>query len=109
MIGRRSFGKGLVQQQMDLTDGSAVRLTVARYYTPSGRSIQKPYENGKADDYELDILNRYMHGEIDNKDSVQLKDTLKYKTLKGRTVYGGGGIMPDIFVSRDTSEYTTPI
>ncbi|MBN2766425.1 MAG: S41 family peptidase [Paludibacteraceae bacterium] len=106
IIGRRSFGKGLVQQQMDLSDGSAIRLTVARYYIPSGRSIQKPYENGKSEDYELDILNRYIHGEIDNKDSVHLKDSLKYSTLKGRTVYGGGGVMPDYFVARDTSEYS---
>jgi carboxyl-terminal processing protease len=106
VIGRRSFGKGLVQQQHDLSDGSALRLTVARYYTPSGRSIQKPYIKGKADDYENDIMNRYLHGEFDNKDSIQVADSLKYKTLKGRTVYGGGGIMPDIFVSRDTTEYS---
>ncbi len=106
IIGRRSFGKGLVQQQHDLSDGSALRLTVARYYTPSGRSIQKPYVKGKADDYENDIMNRYLHGEFDSKDSIQVADSLKYKTLRGRTVYGGGGIMPDIFVARDTTEYT---
>jgi carboxyl-terminal processing protease len=106
IVGRRSFGKGLVQQQFDLSDGSAVRLTVARYYTPSGRSIQKPYIKGKADDYQLDIYNRYRHGEFDSKDSIRVADSLKYKTRKGRTVYGGGGIMPDYFVPRDTSEYT---
>lgn len=106
IIGRRSFGKGLVQQQMKLTDGSAVRLTVARYYTPSGRSIQKHYVRGKAEDYEMDILNRYKHGEFDNKDSIHVADSLKFKTVGGRTVYGGGGIMPDIFVPRDTTEYT---
>lgn len=106
IVGRRSFGKGLVQQQFDLKDGSAVRLTVARYYTPSGRSIQKPYTKGKADDYQLDIYNRYRHGEFDSKDSIRVADSLKYKTRKGRTVYGGGGIMPDYFVPRDTSEYT---
>jgi carboxyl-terminal processing protease len=106
IIGRRSFGKGLVQQQMNLSDGSAIRLTVARYYTPSGRSIQKPYVKGKAQDYEMDIVKRYMHGEIDSKDSVHVAKSLKYKTVGGRTVYGGGGIMPDIFVARDTSEYT---
>jgi len=106
IIGRRSFGKGLVQQQHDLSDGSALRLTVARYYTPSGRSIQKPYVKGKADDYENDIMNRYLHGEFDNKDSIHVADSLKFKTLRGRTVYGGGGIMPDIFVARDTTEYT---
>jgi len=106
IIGRRSFGKGLVQQQHDLSDGSALRLTVARYYTPSGRSIQKPYVKGKANDYENDIMNRYLHGEFDHKDSIQVADSLKYKTLKGRTVYGGGGIMPDIFEARDTTEYT---
>jgi carboxyl-terminal processing protease len=107
IIGRRSFGKGLVQQQMDMKDGSAVRLTVARYFTPSGRSIQKPYIKGDAEKYESDILNRYLHGEFDSKDSIHIADSLKYKTLKGRIVYGGGGIMPDIFVSRDTSEYST--
>ncbi|MGC3978694.1 MAG: S41 family peptidase [Paludibacteraceae bacterium] len=106
VIGRRSFGKGLVQQQIPFSDGSAVRLTVARYYTPSGRSIQKPYIKGKADEYEQDLIKRYEHGEFDNKDSIHVKDNLKYKTLKGRTVYGGGGIMPDIFVPRDTSEYS---
>jgi carboxyl-terminal processing protease len=106
IIGRRSFGKGLVQQQLNLSDGSAVRLTVARYYTPSGRSIQKHYERGKSDDYQMDILNRYKHGEFDNKDSIHVADSLKYKTFGGRTVFGGGGIMPDIFVARDTTEYT---
>ena len=106
IIGRRSFGKGLVQQQMTLSDKSAIRLTVARYYTPSGRSIQKPYVRGKSEDYEMDILNRYKHGELDSKDSIHVAKKLKYKTIGGRTVYGGGGIMPDIFVSRDTSEYT---
>lgn len=106
VVGRRSFGKGLVQQQIPFSDGSAVRLTVARYYTPSGRSIQKPYKIGKGSEYEQDLLNRFRHGELDSKDSIQVKDTLKYKTLKGRTVYGGGGIMPDVFVPRDTSEYS---
>lgn len=106
IIGRRSFGKGLVQQQYELSDGSALRLTVARYYTPSGRSIQKPYVKGKAEDYENDIMNRYLHGEFDSKDSIKEAKTKKYKTLKGRTVYGGGGIMPDIFVARDTTAYT---
>ena len=106
IIGRRSFGKGLVQQQIPFSDGSAVSLTVARYYTPSGRSIQKPYVKGDAKAYEEDIINRFNHGEFDSKDSVHVANTLKYKTLKGRTVYGGGGIMPDIFVARDTSKYT---
>ena len=106
IIGRRSFGKGLVQQQIAFNDGSAVRLTVARYYTPAGRCIQKPYKKSDADEYGMDILNRYLHGEIDTQDSIQIKDTLEYKTSLGRTVYGGGGIMPDIFVPRDTSGIT---
>jgi len=106
IVGRRSFGKGLVQQQINLRDGSAVRLTVARYYTPSGRSIQKPYVKGEAENYEMDIMNRYLHGEIDSKDSIHVSDSIKYKTVAGRNVYGGGGIMPDKFVPRDTSEYT---
>lgn len=106
IIGRRSFGKGLVQQQVDFSDGSAVRITVARYYTPSGRCIQKPYERGNSSDYESDILNRYLHGEFFSKDSIHQTDTVAYKTVGGRTVYGGGGIMPDVFVPRDTIGFT---
>ncbi|MCL1943257.1 MAG: S41 family peptidase [Candidatus Azobacteroides sp.] len=107
IVGRRSFGKGMVQQQIELSDGSAVRLTVARYYTPSGRCIQKYYENGADNNYESDILNRYKHGEFDSQDSIKQNLNLKYKTVSGRTVYGGGGIMPDIFVPRDTAGYTS--
>ncbi len=106
ILGRRSFGKGLVQNQIPLPDGSAIRLTIARYYTPSGRSIQKPYKFGDAEDYYKDIMNRYEHGEFFEKDSIVQNDTLKYYTKSGRVVYGGGGIMPDIFVPRDTSHYT---
>jgi len=101
IIGRRSFGKGLVQNQVQLSDGSALRLTIARYYTPSGRCIQKTYEKG-AEDYAEDLWNRYQHGEMDNKDSISFKSTKSFKTKKGRTVYDSGGIMPDIFVPRDT-------
>lgn len=103
IIGRRSFGKGLVQNQINFPDSSAVRLTIARYFTPSGRCIQKPFERGNAEDYENDIMNRYLHGEFDQADSIKQNDSLQYKTIGGRTVYGGGGIMPDIFVARDTS------
>ena len=103
IIGRRSFGKGLVQQPFFLTDGSMVRLTTAHYYTPSGRGIQKPYENG-VDDYRSDYQRRLESGEMFSADSISFPDSLKFKTLiNGRTVYGGGGIMPDIFVSLDTS------
>jgi len=105
VIGRRSFGKGLVQQQIPLPDNSALRLTVARYHTPSGRCIQKPYDNGSKDYYE-DIYNRYEHGEFFNEDSIHFDDDLKYTTKNGRTVYGGGGVMPDIFVPRDTTILT---
>ena len=107
IIGRRSFGKGLVQQPIEFNDGSAIRLTIARYYTPSGRCIQKPYEKGKGTEYELDLLTRYEHGEFFSADSIKQNENETYKTLKGRTVYGGGGIMPDIFVPRDTIGYTT--
>lgn len=103
IVGRRSFGKGLVQQQYPLLDNSAIRVTIARYYTPSGRCIQKPYGDGK--DYEKDLLDRYEKGEIFDEDSMRasIKDSVEYKTLKlGRTIYAGGGIAPDIFVSRDT-------
>lgn len=102
IVGRRSFGKGLVQQPIDFTDGSAIRLTIARYYTPSGRSIQRHYTNGKDSEYEMDYYNRYKHGEFFSKDSIKLDESLRYKTSIGRTVYGGGGIMPDIFVPQDT-------
>lgn len=107
IIGRRSFGKGLVQQPIDFSDGSAIRLTIARYYTPSGRSIQKPYNKGNDSDYEMDILKRYEHGEFFSKDSIKQNTDLKYQTGIGRTVYGGGGIMPDIFVPQDTTDVTT--
>lgn len=103
IVGRRSFGKGLVQQQFDLYDGSALRLTIARYHTPSGRCIQKPYSMGEGKDYAMDLINRYERGEFYNQDSIHLADSLKYSTLSGRTVYGGGGIMPDYFVPSDTS------
>ena len=103
IIGRRSFGKGLVQQQIPFTDGSAMRLTVARYYTPSGRSIQKPYKLGAGDDYAMDLLERFEHGEFYSADSVHFADTTVYRTKKGRIVRGGGGIMPDVFVGRDTT------
>lgn len=106
IVGRRSFGKGLVQQQMPLFDGSEVRLTIAHYYTPSGRSIQKPYEGGKLEEYEKDILNRYEHGEFFSSDSIVAGDSIKYYTRKGRVVYGGGGIMPDYFVPQDTTGHT---
>jgi carboxyl-terminal processing protease len=103
IIGRRSFGKGLVQQQFDLGDGSALRLTTARYYIPSGRCIQKAYQMGDAEDYERDLLERYDRGEFYSKDSIHVADTVPYRTANGRTVYGGGGIMPDIFLPIDTA------
>lgn len=101
VTGRRSFGKGLVQEQVLFSDGSALRLTIARYYTPTGRSIQKPYEPGN-EDYFYDISNRYLHGEFQEQDSIQLQDSLKFTTPGGRIVYGGGGIMPDFFIPIDT-------
>ncbi len=105
IIGRRTFGKGLVQRPIDLTDGSQIRLTIARYFTPSGRFIQKPYDNLEA--YRKDHLDRYLRGEYTNQDSIKFPDSLKFNTkLKNRTVYGGGGIMPDVFVPLDTTEIT---
>jgi carboxyl-terminal processing protease len=107
LVGRRTFGKGLVQRPVSLPDGSMIRLTVSRYYTPSGRSIQKPYENGKEEDYRRDLIERYNRGELISADSIHFPDSLRYATLKSkRTVYGGGGIMPDVFVPLDTSRYT---
>jgi len=103
IIGRRSFGKGLVQQQMPFDDGSAIRLTVARYYTPSGRCIQKPYTLGDQSDYEKDLVERWERGEFFSADSVHFTDTTSYRTKNGRIVHGGGGIMPDVFVGRDTT------
>lgn len=103
IIGRRSFGKGLVQTETSFGDGSAVRITIARYYTPSGRSIQKPYSSGDDEDYFMDIHKRFANGEFEEKDSIHFDDSLVFKTVGGRTVYGGGGIMPDIFIPIDTS------
>ncbi|MBN2213898.1 MAG: S41 family peptidase [Bacteroidales bacterium] len=105
IIGRRSFGKGLVQEQRQFSDGSALRLTIARYYTPTGRCIQKPYDNG-IDEYYNDLNIRYLNGELENEDSIKFSDTLKYYTPEGKVVYGGGGIMPDIFVPFDTTGVT---
>lgn len=102
IIGRRTFGKGLVQEQIPFYDGSAIRLTVARYYTPAGRCIQKSYKNG-SDDYYGDLRRRYAHGELEQKDSIHYSDTAKYYTRNKRVVFGGGGIMPDLFVAADTS------
>ncbi len=108
VIGRRSFGKGLVQEQIEFPDNSAIRLTVSEYFTPSGRNIQKPFEDGEEGKkaYHNDINQRYSHGEFTQKDSIQFDDSLKFTTDKGRTVYGGGGIMPDLFVPLDTTEHS---
>ncbi len=107
VVGRRSFGKGLVQHQIPYTDGSALRLTIARYYTPTGRSIQRPYVNGEELDYRMDIVRRYNNNEFFTADSIHFADSLKFTTPQGRTVYGGGGIMPDIFIPMDTT-YISP-
>ena len=107
IIGRRTFGKGLVQQPFEFTDGSMMRLTIARYHTPSGRCIQKPYQKGEKEKYEMDLLERYNRGEFFSQDSIHQNEKQTYKTRKGRIVYGGGGIMPDIFVSSDTTDLTS--
>lgn len=106
IIGRRTFGKGLVQRPFQFEDGSMIRLTTARYYTPSGRSIQKHYEKGDRRAYEMDIINRYNDGELTKADSNHFADSLRYTTHGGRTIYGGGGIMPDVFIPIDTTEYS---
>lgn len=106
VIGRRTFGKGLVQQQIPLSDGSLMRLTIARYHTPSGRCIQKPYTNGDSESYAHDLIDRFNRGEFFSQDSIHQNKELIYTTKNGRTVFGGGGIMPDIFVSSDTTEVT---
>ncbi|MDR1644338.1 MAG: S41 family peptidase [Tannerellaceae bacterium] len=107
IIGRRTYGKGLVQTQIGLSDGAQLRLTIARYYTPSGRSIQKEYEMGHSETYDMDIYNRYMHGEFYSADSIKVDNLPQYQTVGGRTVFGGGGIMPDLFVPSDTSGITS--
>lgn len=109
IIGRRSFGKGLVQEQFEHPDGSAYRITTQRYYTPTGRCIQRPYAKGEEDDYEDDFIARMNNGELLSKDSIEFNDSLKFITKGGKTVYGGGGIMPDVFVPLDTSSYHASI
>lgn len=106
LIGRRTFGKGLVQMPVKLSDNSELRLTISRYYTPSGRSIQKPYELGKGDEYSEELKKRFEHGEFITADSIRFDSLLQFKTQSGRLVYGGGGVMPDIFVPRDTTSST---
>ena len=107
VVGRRTYGKGLVQRPIELPDGSMIRLTIAHYFTPSGRCIQKPYEKGDRKSYDKDLVNRLNSGELTNVDSIHFADSLKYQTLKDhRTVYGGGGIMPDYFIPLDTTRYT---
>jgi carboxyl-terminal processing protease len=106
IIGRRSFGKGLVQEQIMFNDGSGMRLTIARYYTPTGRSIQKPYNKG-VDKYYEDLNERFVHGEFEISDSIHFSDSLKFTTPEGRSVYGGGGIMPDKFVPADTIGFSS--
>lgn len=107
VVGRRSFGKGLVQSQIPYADGSALRLTIARYYTPTGRSIQRPYVNGEELDYRMDIVRRYNNNEFFSADSIHFADSLRFTTPQGRTVYGGGGIMPDIFIPMDTTHISS--
>ena len=106
IVGRRSFGKGLVQSQIPYPDGSALRLTIARYFTPTGRSIQKPYTNGNDEEYDMDLVRRYNNNEFFSADSIHFADSLKFTTPKGKVVYGGGGIMPDVFVPMDTTDMT---
>ncbi|MDE5815066.1 MAG: S41 family peptidase, partial [Alistipes sp.] len=106
IVGRRSFGKGLVQRQIPYSDGSALRLTIARYYTPTGRSIQKPYTIGDEENYAADMLHRYENNEFFSADSIRFADSLKRVTPGGKVVYGGGGIMPDVFVPADTTDVT---
>ncbi len=107
IVGRRTFGKGLVQRPFDMPDGSMIRLTIAHYYTPSGRCIQKPYTKGDNKDYAMDVINRLKSGELTSADSIHFSDSLKYETIRERrTVYGGGGIMPDEYVPLDTTIYT---
>lgn len=107
IVGRRTFGKGLVQRPVELPDGSVIKLTIAHYYTPTGRCIQKPYKPGAKKDYDMDFEQRLKHGELTCRDSIHFADSLKYQTIrKQRTVYGGGGIMPDVFVPLDTLQYT---
>ena len=109
IVGRRSFGKGLVQEQFEHPDGSAYRITTQRYYTPTGRCIQRPYNKGQGDDYASDLLQRINTGELLSRDSIEFNDSLKFVTPQGKIVYGGGGIMPDIFIPLDTNSYHSSI